>query len=115
MNRLERQFKSMWNDYFALKIRPVKAKKPKKQRVRSLRTAYARRKARELECGPGWTSNEWLELCSKYSNQCLKCGSSQLLVPDHVIPLKRGGVHHISNIQPLCNKCNIRKGLTFDG
>jgi 5-methylcytosine-specific restriction endonuclease McrA len=54
-------------------------------------------------------------------NVCKCCGlvESELvllgrrLVPDHVIPLAKGGMNYISNIQPLCHGrggCNNIKG-----
>lgn len=70
-----------------------------------------RRKLREQNAGRGYTECEWL-LCKKqYGYRCLRCGSKERLVPDHVIPLFRGGRHLIENIQPLCWKCNRWKGI----
>ncbi len=55
---------------------------------------------------------EWVELCSKYENKCLCCGSKKKkLTIDHVIPLVLGGVNSIENIQPLCGSCNSKKGI----
>jgi 5-methylcytosine-specific restriction endonuclease McrA len=71
----------------------------------------ARRNRRERESGNGWSRVEWSELLQKYDGKCVCCGSLERIVPDHVVPLKRGGVHSLSNIQPLCWKCNTRKGL----
>ena len=41
--------------------------------------------------------------------QCMKCGSKDDLVIDHIIPLTKGGTNDILNIQILCKKCNEEK------
>lgn len=71
----------------------------------------ARRRSRERAAGDGWTEAEFAALCERRGNKCLCCGGSGKLVADHVTPLYRGGVHAISNIQPLCRGCNIAKGI----
>lgn len=56
------------------------------------------------------TYNEWIALCDKYENVCLRCKRNHVeLTLDHVIPLSRGGTDTIDNIQPLCRSCNSRK------
>lgn len=57
-----------------------------------------------------YTDEEWIGLRDFYDNRCLRCGSTEALVPDHVIPPSRGGTNDISNIQPLCLPCNSSKG-----
>jgi len=54
-------------------------------------------------------TREWHDLCGQYGNKCLACGASGTLVPDHVIPLCKGGSYDMSNIQPLCHSCNSKK------
>lgn len=41
---------------------------------------------------------------------CACCGCAGPLVIDHIIPIVRGGSCDLSNLQPLCWKCNARKG-----
>jgi len=77
------------------------------------KSAASRRRRREREGGPGWTKEQFSGLCLKYGNRCLCCDEEKYLVPDHVVPLYRGGAHALSNIQPLCVDCNFRKGLTI--
>jgi hypothetical protein len=69
------------------------------------------RKEREQAAGSGWTAEEWRSHLDLHGNKCLSCGSGEYLVPDHVVPLYRGGPHDLGNIQPLCKKCNFAKGL----
>ena len=43
---------------------------------------------------------------------CLKCGATESLSLDHVIPLASGGDNGIDNLQTLCKSCNSAKGNT---
>jgi 5-methylcytosine-specific restriction endonuclease McrA len=118
--QLARQFRLMWQAAGGgPRLRPAgmvkvaKVKKPKEHRPRKCNplSPSARRRALELASGPGWTPEQWSALLLKHGKRCLKCGSTDRIVADHVVPMKRGGQHCIDNIQPLCNKCNIVKGL----
>jgi len=40
---------------------------------------------------------------------CLKCGSTDDLQNDHVVPLSKGGWNCFENYQTLCGKCNTWK------
>lgn len=54
---------------------------------------------------------EWESVVAACDNTCivLGCGKSPVTM-DHVIPLSKGGRHHISNLQPLCSFHNDSKG-----
>lgn len=73
------------------------------------RAASHRRRARKLAAEGGFTAREFMRLCEMYGNICLCCGEEKSLTADHVIPLSKGGSNNISNIQPLCKLCNLRK------
>lgn len=45
----------------------------------------------------------------RYGARCLKCGATERLHWDHVVPLSRGGRHCVSNLQRLCKPCNEAK------
>lgn len=60
-----------------------------------------------------FTTQEWRNLKEFYGYKCLACGRYEpeiKLTPDHVKPLKLGGINSIENIQPLCEHCNYSKG-----
>jgi hypothetical protein len=44
------------------------------------------------------------------SGKCAACGAVDNLVVDHIIPVARGGLCERSNLQALCQPCNISKG-----
>jgi 5-methylcytosine-specific restriction protein A len=49
--------------------------------------------------------------------QCRSCGKTAAeakLHIDHIIPLARGGMDDISNLQTLCQRCNQRKRHNTD-
>jgi hypothetical protein len=76
---------------------------------------WQRRRALEKESGPGFSDADFADLCAQYGNRCLCCGETTKLHADHVVPLNKGGMHSIDNIQPLCKSCNSRKNvLTID-
>jgi len=80
------------------------------------------RRARKLSSGGDYSPEEWLALKKLYKYRCLCCGKSEKqlkalgrkLVPDHVIPLSKGGSNSIDNLQPLCHGkggCNNKKNI----
>lgn len=59
-----------------------------------------------------YSQKEWMELLENYKRTCPACGMGEpdvLLTPDHIIPISKGGLNYISNIQPLCLTCNLKK------
>ena len=53
-------------------------------------------------------------------DKCRKCGTTENLTVNHIIPLSAGGADIAGNIETLCNRCNIleyhiivRKALKF--
>lgn len=81
-----------------------------RERVRLLsRLGEHRRRARKMRLKEHFTKAEWLALCERYGNRCVKCGSMGKLTADHVMPISRRGRNSIDNIQPLCLTCNVRK------
>jgi 5-methylcytosine-specific restriction endonuclease McrA len=79
-----------------------------KENPEKMRVIWHRRRGRILGRGV-FTRQEWEALKAKYNYTCLCCNKREpeiKLTPDHVIPLSRGGMNTIDNIQPLCRKCN---------
>lgn len=70
--------------------------------LRSMRMRLAREKGTH-------TKEEWEEMKS-FFNECVICGSKDKLVKDHITPIYQGGSDAITNLQPLCQSCNSRKG-----
>ena len=57
------------------------------------------------------TNEEWAQVLEKYGNKCLCCGRSApdvRITMDHVLPLDKGGMNTIDNVQPLCKSCNSK-------
>jgi 5-methylcytosine-specific restriction endonuclease McrA len=84
------------------------------RRENPARTAAQRDRRRALKMGADgeYTAEQFLALCRRYRNASLSCGSSDKpLTPDHIVPLTLGGSNRITNIQPLCRRCNSRKNV----
>jgi 5-methylcytosine-specific restriction endonuclease McrA len=63
---------------------------------------------------PGWNSPaaraEFQEMVNLFGGLCVRCGSNDGVLRDHIIPKYQGGPDHITNLQPLCSRCNTSKG-----
>jgi 5-methylcytosine-specific restriction endonuclease McrA len=85
------------------------------ERVRQFKANNRRKRRVAKNASRGsFTAKEFKELCERYGNKCLSCGSMGVtLEADHVIPLARGGSDDIGNIQLLCGFCNRRKFVSL--
>jgi hypothetical protein len=58
-----------------------------------------------------------LSIYKKYNFECALCEVDLTLVKphiDHIKPLAKGGKDVISNLQPLCEPCNLKKGSKYE-
>lgn len=55
------------------------------------------------------SKKRWRQLLKLLGSVCLKCGAEPI-TRDHIVPIARGGLNHPANLQPLCRRCNGRKG-----
>ena len=60
-----------------------------------------------------FTTEQWQTLCAFFDDKCARCGKVGYLSPDHIIPASREGSTYITNIQPLCTGCNVRKSNIY--
>lgn len=87
----------------------IRAKKYQETHKDVIAKMHHDRRARIIGNGGTHTDEEWRALCNKYGNKCLCCKKETKLTRDHIVPLSKGGTNDISNIQPLCLKCNMKK------
>ena len=58
-----------------------------------------------------------LSIYKKFNFECALCEVDLTLVKphiDHIKPLAKGGKDVISNLQPLCEPCNLKKGSKYE-
>lgn len=86
----------------------IASRDPETTRAAGRRNESARR-ARKAGANGVVTADDWRRVISILGEGCLCCGSKEQPTQDHIIPLSKGGLHHPTNLQPLCRQCNERK------
>jgi 5-methylcytosine-specific restriction endonuclease McrA len=73
----------------------------------------ANRRAKLAGASGSFTNDEFRALCREFDGSCAYCGlqetETERLVPDHMLPLAKGGDNSIWNIIPACKRCNASK------
>jgi 5-methylcytosine-specific restriction endonuclease McrA len=99
---------------------PASVPRNNRSRCRSCLDEYERAKRRRRGktaargYGAGWQAMARAQI--RRSPFCARCGSRQDLTVDHIVPLSRGGLSELSNMQTLCRSCNgIKSGLGEEG
>lgn len=76
-----------------------------------VQSAARRQRLREARAIATHTGDQWESMVTFFDGRCVRCGGDELPVErDHIVPLYQGGHDGISNIQPLCARCNSSKG-----
>jgi len=101
------------------RLRSWRAKNPTKVKAQK-----HRRRAGLQGNGGSWTPAEWETLKRQLGYRCVGCWKTEAeltalgrkLVPDHIVPIVKDGLNHITNIQPLCHGrggCNNKKSKKY--
>lgn len=53
---------------------------------------------------------EWEEALKQTNFMCIACEQKKADSVDHVVPLSKYGTNTYDNIQPMCIRCNLKKG-----
>ena len=77
----------------------------------SAASAYKHRRRKNLRHrGHAVTPTEIRALASRSAGICHYCRQPAKLTLDHIVPISRGGPHHIHNLAMACKSCNSSKG-----
>ncbi len=49
----------------------------------------------------------------KRDGGCLRCSDTDRLSVDHIVPINRGGLNRLGNLQTLCSSCNSWKSDNY--
>jgi 5-methylcytosine-specific restriction endonuclease McrA len=78
------------------------------------RLSEAKRRALKMGCTTHMivSANELKKIYKRQQGKCMYCGKrlrGRLYHIDHIVPLSRGGIHSVENMQLTCPQCNISK------
>lgn len=98
-------------DKIRIKNNIARKKYEKQERVRLMRKFY--RHNRRADIKSFFNVDLWKEKLNKLEHKCQICLNvfpENKLEIDHIIPITKGGIGTLANIQPLCRSCNAKKG-----
>lgn len=106
--RIDPVFREKYNAmrYEELKRRIASNEGARDKYYQNLAQYRVARRKRERDSPISWRT---IKLFKEVYAYCLKCGSSDDLTIDHIIPVARGGSGEFSNLQCLCRSCNSKK------
>jgi 5-methylcytosine-specific restriction endonuclease McrA len=74
-------------------------------RSKSKRRKAQERGSRTVMLSPDQLWRRWVD----FNHTCAYCGVGGDLQVEHVVPISKGGEHHLGNIVPACQSCNFSK------
>ena len=77
-------------------------------RSKSKRRKAQQRGSTALMLSPDQLWRRWVQ----FDHCCAYCGVHGDLHMEHVIPISKGGEHHLGNIVPACQRCNYSKATS---
>lgn len=87
----------------------IRGKRYRQENPDKMREHHRNRRARKRDGFGNVSAKEWQNILDRFNSKCAKCGDSEDVTMDHVVPLAKGGKHSADNIQPLCRACNLQK------
>lgn len=112
--RKRREYYQRYKQYAADKIKEwrIRFKKSENGSISSRAHCHRRREKIKNNDDGTITPASLRQLLEKQNRKCNICGGD--VMPhghlDHIFPVSRGGAHTISNVQWLCQTCNLKKG-----
>ena len=91
-------------------IRNAESRRYFKNNPHKRRARDRKRENRKRNVVGSYTDDDWLAILETNGHKCVFCGSSEDLTKDHIFPTSLGGTDYPGNLQPLCRKCNSKKG-----
>jgi hypothetical protein len=81
--------------------------------LRRQQEAYARIENTDAARRERIPENVRLFVWQRDEGKCVKCGGTERIEFDHIVPVARGGSNTERNIQLLCETCNRAKGINI--
>ncbi|MGB8216026.1 MAG: HNH endonuclease signature motif containing protein [Candidatus Methanoperedens sp.] len=81
---------------------------PEKYLNKSISPDYEQKDPKDIQAVPPELRQKVLE---RDGYKCVMCGSTKYPQIDHIKPFSKGGDTVFENLQTMCRKCKLRKGL----